>query len=300
MKKAYRQLQDVLIKPWFMVVVSASTMSAFLLFHGRYHDSILALTVSILTMAVLLFAYVYSVEVRRENMALRGLSAEFYDINCLYQSKMHQVFLAENPVTDQNKLIEAEKETLEAVCQRISSLFQQTINRKCMVTVKLITYQDQSICAHTYVRSLRASARDRSERMRYSIGTGQNTGFEIALQERSDDKPSHFYSADLSLEPGYENQRADYLRHYRSVLVVPIREPQRISGTGADPVNKPQHGDADQLESDPYLIGFLCVDTLSINRLNDTFHLVMLSALASQMYTFMCFMRGNYKAQGDE
>jgi GAF domain-containing protein len=250
-------------------------------------------------MIVLLFAYVYSVEVRRENIALRGLSAEFYDINRIYQSKLHQVFLAENPVTEQDELIKAEKETLEAVCQRICNIFEETINRKCMVTIKLITYEGQHISAHTYVRSLKASARDMSERVRYSVGTGQNTGFEVALRERFDDKPSHFYSADLSLEPSYKNQRADYLRHYRSVLVVPIREPQRISDIGADPVCEPRNADSGNPGSDPYLIGFLCVDTLSINRLNDTFHLVMLSALASQMYTFMCFMRRNYKVQGD-
>lgn len=259
---------------------------AFLLSQGKYDDSPFAYGLFGFTLAVLTFAYVYSVKVRTENIALRGLSREFFEINQIYQSTMQQTFLVENPVTDQEALIKTEKEMLEAVCQRISNIFEMVIGRKCMVTIKLITYEKNKCYAHTYVRNLKASVRDMPERIKYVVGDEQNTGFEAALKHRNDGRQPHFHSSDLEREPGYQNQRSDFKRHYRNVLVVPIREPA---------FEKERRQDTQGMQNDQTLIGFLCVDTLSVNRINNGFHLVMLSALASQMYTFMCFMRGRYK-----
>lgn len=288
MNRKYKMLNDLATKPWVVAASGVSALLAFILLKGRYPDSEVAQVVFWLSFLSLVFLYVYSVKVRADNIALRSLSGEFFDINRIYQRTMQQTFLVKSPVTDQELLIKTEKETLEAVCQRICSIFERVVGRKCMVTIKLITYEErENACyAYTYARSIKASARDEAERVRYSVGDGLNTGFEEALKPRPDGSPPHFHSFDLSQESSdYSNQRRDYLRHYRSVLVVPIREPVTQQDCGPDESN---------VKIDSNLIGFLCVDTLSINRLNNSFHLIMLSALASQMYTFMCFMRGRY------
>jgi hypothetical protein len=41
-------------------------------------------------------------------------------------------------------------------------------------------------------------------------------------------------------------------------------------------------------------LGFLAVDTMSENRLNNTYQMQMLAAYAHQMYNFMSLMRGKY------
>jgi len=41
-------------------------------------------------------------------------------------------------------------------------------------------------------------------------------------------------------------------------------------------------------------LGFLCVDTLSRNRLNEGYHVELMSAFADQMYNFLSLMRGRY------
>jgi len=133
--------------------------------------------------------------------------------------------------------------------------------------------------AHTYVRSQELSKRDSSEKLKFVVGTGDNNGFDKTLSNRSDGLPLHFYSPDLQKESDYSNQRQHFYRHYRSTLVVPI--------CGE---NKGKEGTPDQFDR----VGFLCVDTLSINRLNNGYHLYMLSALANQMYNFMSLMRGKY------
>lgn len=287
MNRGYKLLNEAATNPWFMVASGASAMAAFLLFHSRDHDTVAGKLVIALVFIVLAFGYLYSAKVRAENISLRSLSDEFFDINRIYQRTMQQTFLTENPRTDPETLIQIEKETLEGVSQRIARIFERVTGRKCMVTVKLITYENGAYYAHTYVRSLRASVRDQSGLVRYEVASGENTAFRSALRPRDDDKPPHFFSPDLASEQVYRNQRKDFIRHYRSALVVPIMNSNAASGDSPDQQDMPQ---------DPNLIGFLCVDTMSINRLNDTFHLVMLSALASQMFTFMCLMRGRYVA----
>jgi len=153
-----------------------------------------------------------------------------------------------------------------------------------MVTLKLVTTENESCYAHTYVRSLELSNRDFPERHKYAVGSGENAGFDQALAEREDGLPSHFYSPNLGKSQkanGYTNQRAHFIRFYNSTLIIPIRA-----------LTKSEEKAERKRKFD--LIGFLCVDTLSTNRLNNGFHLFILSALADQMYNFMSLMRGKY------
>lgn len=41
-------------------------------------------------------------------------------------------------------------------------------------------------------------------------------------------------------------------------------------------------------------VGYLCLDTMSQNRLNGTYHVQLMAAFADQMYNFISLMRGKY------
>lgn len=128
------------------------------------------------------------------------------------------------------------------------------------------------------------SERDRDERT-FEVGTGRNTAFDESLVVRADGAPSHFFSGDLNKERDYCNERQDYGRHYKSAIVVPIRSIDRDKkGTGAEFT----------------LIGFLCIDTKSRNRLNDGYHVQILTSLAEQMYNYISLMRGRYTVNVEE
>ena len=69
------------------------------------------------------------------------------------------------------------------------------------------------------------------------------------------------------------------MNFYRSILVVPIHSATNVHTA---------------LVHQKELVGFLTVDTMSVNRLNSTYHLFMLAALANQMFNFMAVVRGKY------
>ena len=110
---------------------------------------------------------------------------------------------------------------------------------------------------------------------KYAVGTGENTGFDEALKLRPSG-PSYFYAADLQeMGPRYANQRVGWQRLYRSTIVVPIHHVV--------------HSDRRR-----EVLGFLSVDTMSANRLNDTYQVQFLAAFADQMYNFLSIMRRRY------
>jgi hypothetical protein len=177
-----------------------------------------------------------------------------------------------------------ERRIIETVCNRIASIYTGLTFRPCTVTVKIITKSENAgdeygcLFCHTYARSEPHSRRDRSGILdSYAIGTGDNTGFDIALQQ-SPTGTSHFFGADLpkmKKEKLYRNKRDNFETYYRSTIIVPIR---------SQPTE--QHKSNNR--------GFLCVDTLSTNCLNRGFHVELLAAFADQMYNFFSLMRGTY------
>lgn len=241
------------------------------------------LTISLFLLGI---GYIYSIRVRLENIALRNISKIFWEINQIYRTKLSELFNSSTatPLTRENIILASEEQTLKAVCQRIETIFRTLINRNCMVTIKLVTMEEGRYCAKTYVRSQDLSERDDNNTETYHVGSGKNTGFDIALSKRDDGLPPHFFSPDLSNCEQYLNERDDYLRFYRSTILVPISNNSRNDSTLSD------------------VIGFLSVDTLSKNRLNNSNHLYMLSALSSQMYNFISLLRGKYiiSANGSE
>jgi hypothetical protein len=278
-----KNIEALATNPWFVVVGGVTSIVGFI---GYFYEKVdpsfttIGRTVLGLGVIILFFGYVYSIRVRAENIALREMSYYFYQINEIYKARLRDSFFGASPHTDATSLLDSEQLVLRSVCQRIESIFSRAIGRKCMVTVKLITRQNGKVSAHTYVRNQESCERDNPVKEDFSVGEGRNTAFEQALLKNADGRPAHFHSADLTKQKGYSNERQHFLKFYKSTIVVPIRG-ELVNSTDKDPLE--DH------------IGYLCVDTLSVNRLNDRYHLYMIAALAHQMYNFMSLMRGRYK-----
>ena len=223
----------------------------------------------------------YSISVRAKNVSLQNMTRHIHDINHLYRDTLHDCFSGNTPITDQSSLLEKERVTIRAVCQRIQQIYTPLIGRDCTITTKLITKDkdtNKRFCTK-YVRSQDLMERDRGELQHYAVGTGQNTALDESLRMAQPGNISHFFSPDLTKEKNYVNQRSNWETFYRSTIIVPIR-----SATGCDNENTPDD------------LGFLCIDTLARNRLNDGYHLQLLAAFADQMYNFFSLMRGSYNA----
>jgi hypothetical protein len=282
MKRNTRLISTAASNPWFVIIGGLCSIIGFIAYLFDKLDpkyEIWTKAGFLLALSFLTVGYFYSAVVRRENIALKSIARLFYEINEIYRSKLQISFFGENPITKSSDLLDAEKIVLRSVCQRIENIFSTTIGRNCMVTIKLVTKPSGQSIAQTYVRSQESCLRDKPSPVPYKIGTGENTAFDQSIMSNANGQPPHFFSADLSSHNGYSNQRQHFETYYSSTLVVPIR------GESAPTTGHP-------IEYD--LLGFLCVDTLSKNRLNDKNHLYMLAALSQQMYNFMSLMRGKY------
>ena len=148
-----------------------------------------------------------------------------------------------------------------------------------MVTFKVLTKEGDILYATTCSRSEDYSERDSTEPKKFKVNAGCNTAFDRALLPNTAGHISYFHSADLlklQRRGEYYNERQMWQRYYKSLIVVPV------NCTGVP--GKPKRND----------IGLLCVDTKSRNRLNDSYHVEIMAALAYQMYNFMSLMRGKY------
>lgn len=282
MKSITRKADIVATNPWFVIVASICSISSFMWFlYDKWVGSATAVSLSIFVISLTATAtgFIYSIKVRSENIALRGIAEIFNEINEIYRDSLKELFAKNQPVTDPNTLISEENKTLNAVCQRIEKIFTRITGRDCTVTIKLICEKDGRSYATTLTRNEAKSARDNNHTINYSVGTGENIAFDTALRGKSSDRLSHYFSPDLRKEKNYTNQRQDYIKFYKSVLVVPIRG-----------VNAESKGSKFEFDD----IGFLCVDLKSTNRLNNGYHLHILTSLSNQMYNFMSLMRGKY------
>lgn len=287
MKLATRKLNEIATNPWFIILAGIASIGGFIWFlydkitaTSSLQQNLVSKIFLYSSIVVLVVGYIYSIKVRNENISLRRIAETFCHINNIYRDTLRELFHGDTPITNPTDLLNKEEETLKSVCQRIEKIFSRVINRDCLVTIKLLTKEDNGrIFANTYVRSTSNCERDKEDSNKYLVDVKKNTGFYSAMQKRSDGRPPHFYSGNLEREKDYCNERQHYTRYYKSALVVPIMG-----------INKDQEGTSDEHD----LIGYLCVDTLSKNRLNNGYHLYMISSLASQMYNFISLMRGKY------
>lgn len=299
MKNSTKKIYDIASNPYFIIVAGACSIIALAAWlYEKYDKDYTKLTnaknavvdasqyfsepgaiVFLFLITVFLIGFVYSLRVRWENMSLRGMSRIFYEINLLYKEQLQRAFLGNSPISEIRSLVDAESAVLRAVCQRIAKIYTLAIGRPCVVTIKLVRVEGSDFFAQTYVRSEERSLRDKNGTRYFNLGTGENSSLDTAVRPSASALPCHFYSADLTKEKNYCNQRQHYENYYKSVLLVPIR--------GEGDMDQPAGTEQD-------LVGFLSVDTMSTNRLNDSYHLYMLSALAHQMYNFIALMRGRY------
>ena len=286
MKKSISLLHDIGSHPLTALV---GTLVGILSFGWFFYDKIVALktgiassTAFIIFFSIFLGIGFYSFRVRQRERALCDGFKRIHKINHDYRDALYRMFQAEQPVTDKQHLIQAEEHTLRAVCQQIKEIYEGLIGKPCMVTIKLITKEsNNSRFCSTYVRSEENCERDRFRTQKYVIGKWVNTAFDKALIPDEKSGCAHFFSPDLTKENNYNNERQHWEIYYRSAIVVPIRA-----------VKQGDRGNPD--DYDNVDVGFLCLDTMSQNRLNGTYHVQLMAAFADQMYNFISLMRGKY------
>lgn len=280
MNIAFKIVERSANHPIFTVIAGLSSIVSLLwLIYEKLTDGYgitIPLIIFIVSIVLTTVISLYAFTIKPDDRAMRKLANVTFDINRIYSNELNTHFSGEHPNTDISSLIESERNALSAVCQRVSSMFSVLTGKECIVTIKLIsTDGPNKMFAHTYIRSIARSERDDRNMQKYDINTGANTAFDIALMPRSGNPP-HFHSSNLLKERGYTNQRPDWSRYYKSTIVVPIGFVTRNS------------------KSSTNTLGFLCIDTKSINVLNDDSHVLFMSSFATQMYNFMSLMRSQH------
>lgn len=284
MKRGTRAIHDAAASPWAVLAGTIASVSSFC---WVVYDKIIAtvpgaLSIFVFVVCITFFTSVgvYSAVIRRRVGAFQNAMKRIHRINHDYRDVLHATFHSDQPDTEQQKLLRAEEHALRSVCQQINGIFESLVGRSCMVTIKLITKQSSGArhCS-TYIRSEENCERDREEPGDYVVGKWNNTAFDQALLPSEAGRCSHFFAPNLTSEKNYNNERQHWERFYRSVIVVPIRS-----------ITPAERGVPDQYDD----VGFLCVDTMSRNRLNGSYHVEILSAFADQMYNFLSLMRRKY------
>jgi hypothetical protein len=206
-----------------------------------------------------------------ENKRLKACIHELHQVNHLYRDAISNRFFDSGNTENlsDGQLIEQEKAILHHVCAKISSIF--LTNRKCFVGVYLIrTKAGQNVC------SLHSASEYEAVRFptppETFIVSPDNTRFWEAGVKRPCGI-NYFHSPDLKKLPDFNDQTQHYESRYKSCIVVPIRYCPNREGAKPDD------------------LGFLVVDTLARERLNNGYHVHYLAAFADQMYNFQNIWR---------
>jgi len=271
-------------------------LSVLLLSYLTWSKSVLGLLlvgsgIALLALPISLLLY----SILDQNSRMRRLPALIHEVNHRYRDVLCGAFsnttstpcnaLRVETDDDIKKLLRAEHDTLECVCDLIAEAFIELTAAKCVATAKL-AYREND--GRYYCKTLARSGeygRDHHDgtRQAYEISAKRNTGlYQAALLPNKADQRQCFYSADLlALGDDYKNERHNWSRFYRSTIVIPIQGVRNA-----------------ELER-PHLRGFLCIDTKKTNMLDNRDHVELLSSFADQMYNFMSLMRGAYSVNID-
>ena len=225
-------------------------------------------------------------EISKLKNEARNFNAIFKDlhrINHIYRNSLSEIFgkKKQGDSTIQTEFHDP-KETLGSVCNHIGYIFNSLIGSNCEITIKLIAEEiidgEKILYCQTFARNGGKNVRDEPEPIKYIVKN--NTAFSTASNYHGSNKISHYWSADLTNDNNYCSDRLDYLKFYKSAIVVPIRY-----------VFKNNHTSIDD-------IGFLTVDTLETYRLNDNSHVQLLAAFADQCYNYLSLVHGKYQLKG--
>ncbi|GEM_PF-1351732 len=287
MNAATRKAHDVVQNPWVNLACTIITIASFAWFlYDKAQDTgadsaWVPTIVFIIVIAVFMGMNCYSFRVRRSLLDFNRVPSHLHRVNHLYRNALSRVCGTLYPELriDERTLEQEQLRTLTGVCSHIAQTYGLLVGVECQTTIKLLGQDEQGHYCETYARGSE-SERDDFSLKKYRVGTGENTGFDRALMLSDGTEPSHFWSPDLSKEKDYRNQRQRFEKWYRSTIVVPIRF-----------VIPEKRGRKDCADD----IGFLCVDTLSRNRLNNGSHVHLLASFADQMYNFISIMRRTYR-----
>lgn len=212
----------------------------------------------------------------QSNRALKCCVRELHQINHFYRDTLARRFFDPKNKEHLNdtQILMVERQTLDEVCGRISTIFRELTVRNCFVAVYLIRKgENNAIYCSMYAAS--ANEADRPHAVSYIVDREKNTRF----WEASSLRPCgmhYFHSADLEEKfPPYFDEMNFFEQKYKSCIVVPIR--YRPDGENA-------------VAND---LGYLVVDTLHTHRLNNRFHVHYLAAFADQMFYFMQIWRSH-------
>lgn len=103
MRKNAQKLNVIAVNPWFIVISGVASIAGFMWsVYDKYTNTpgVISTIAFVGAMIILVAGYIYSVRVRAENIALRGLAELFYEINQIYRDKLREVFCSDSPVTD--------------------------------------------------------------------------------------------------------------------------------------------------------------------------------------------------------
>lgn len=239
------------------------------------------IVIFVLFLSVSLIIGIYIVH--KENASLKRCADEIHQINHEYRNSLSDLFYVDKlpmtgNTTDDKEMLLIEKRTLTIICRKISNIFELLIRKKCMVTVKLMSEEEGRKYCFGWARSESGTVRDRYGEELFEINSRLNNGFTEALKF-AHTRPCNFFSEDLlklDKEGKYHNGRKGWKDLYKSTIVVPIGRIIDLND-----------------EKNDY-IGFLCVDTTSKKRLNNTYHLDYMAAFADQMYNYLSIMRKKY------
>lgn len=138
--------------------------------------------------------HLYSLRVRADNQNLQEIAKYFREINTIYRETLFSCFWERVQALSLDERLSAEKSTLKSVCQSIARIFTRLLyGKECMVTVKLLTDEDDGISyATTYIRNQESSERDIGDRRKYEVNTGRNSGLDQALKNKPPGELSYF------------------------------------------------------------------------------------------------------------
>jgi hypothetical protein len=208
-----------------------------------------------------------------ENKRLKKCIHELHQVNHLYRDTISKRFFdsGNTEVLNDNELIEREKMVLHNVCAKIASIFRYLTNQKCFVGVYLIrTIDGENLCS-LHTASEYESSRFPAPPETFKVNADNTRFWDAGVKKSS--CIYFFHSANLKKTEDYNDQTQHYESQYKSCIVVPIRYCANRKGAKPDD------------------IGFLVVDTLATERLNNGFHVHYLAAFADQMYNFQNIWR---------
>lgn len=254
-------------KKYNKIIASSSVTAAMLSILGAFtsvvkvDDKILWMSVAALIAAISSVAYLHAL---RKN---RRLSSELGTIHEITHA-FHDAIAVAFQHNDINRVLEIEHKTLDRFCQSVKKIFDNMTGVNCHITIKLLTIENGNQFVSTY-----ASTRSNWSKSKRKELVQNTTDYVESLRIKPERDQSYFYAADLTRKTLYQNSNMDWQNYYKSTLVVPIRRTFREKTIVDD-------------------IGFLCVDTLEPDKLNDDDHLKFLTYFSEQLYFFLSTLRG--------